>query len=388
MKQSFKAMGSILLGASLLTTQFAAADTTQDKIKVMSRNIYLGADIFPVIAAAQNPDPANPLAVPLAVTEVFQSVQATNFPERAEALADEIYRRDPHVIGLQEVSQWFTGPADSLVGGTSPASTPVYDYLDILMAALSARGLDYTVAASVDNADLELPMVTGTDETGYPTFADLRLHDRDVVLVKNQDNITFSNEYSANFSLNGETQIGETTVEFTRGYNMIDVNIKGAEYRFVNTHLEVGGSEPYISLQAVQMNELLQVINGTTAPSTPVILLGDFNSSPEDQPFESAFGLGTLYPPYLQAVGTGYADIWLANKKPSEGNTCCFDALVSDEEAQLYQRIDHIFVNPKSLQIGKLKSKVLGNSNADMTDASALYPSDHAGLYGHITLEN
>ena len=108
-----------------------------------------------------------------------------------------------------------------------------------------------------------------------------------------------------NFTTNGTVTIAGRDIEFTRGYNMIDVNVKGADYRFVNTHLEVGGGEPYSSLQAIQMNELLQVITATTAPELPVILLGDFNSSPDDVPFESAFGIGTLYPPYLQAVGTG-----------------------------------------------------------------------------------
>jgi hypothetical protein len=76
-----------------------------DKIKIMSRNLYLGADIFPVIAAAQDP---NPIATPVAVTNVFQTVQASNFPERAQAIADEIERRRPHAIGLQEVSMWRT----------------------------------------------------------------------------------------------------------------------------------------------------------------------------------------------------------------------------------------------------------------------------------------
>ena len=392
MKLHMSKMGALLLGASMLTTQMAAADSSTDKIKVMSRNIYLGADIFPVIETAQQqaelpPEQQNPIAIPLAVSEVFQTVQATNFPERAQALADEINRRSPHVIGLQEVSQWFTGPADSLVGGTSPATTVVYDYLDILMAALAERGLDYTIASSIDNADLELPMVTGTDATGYPTFADIRLHDRDVILVKNKPNVSFSNEYSGNFTTNGTTTIGGTTIEFTRGYNMVDINVKGADYRFVNTHLEVGGGEPYSSLQAIQMNELLQVITATTVAETPVILVGDFNSSPEDLPFESAFGLGTLYPPYLQAVGTSYNDLWLSKKKPKDGFTCCFAAAVSDEDAELYQRIDHIFIDAKGREIAKLKAKVLGDSNADMTDVSGLNPSDHAGVFGKIKLE-
>jgi endonuclease/exonuclease/phosphatase family metal-dependent hydrolase len=391
MKQPMQKMGALLLGATLLATQMAAAHSNNDKIKVMSRNIYLGADIFPVIATAQQqaelpPEQQNPIAVPLAVSEVFQTVQATNFPERAQALADEIERRRPHVIGLQEVSQWFTGPADSLVGGTSPATDVVFDYLDILMAALAERDLDYVVASSIDNADLELPMVTGTDATGYPTFADVRLHDRDVILVKNTPRVSFSNEYSGNFTTNGTVTIAGSEIEFTRGYNMIDVNVRGADYRFVNTHLEVGGGEPYSSLQAIQMHELLQVITATNVSETPVILVGDFNSSPEDMPFESAFGIGTLYPPYLQAMGTGYRDLWLSKRKPKDGFTCCFAPSVADEDAQLYQRIDHIFIDPKGRKIAKLKAKVLGDSNADMTDTSGLNPSDHAGVFGKIKL--
>ena len=63
----------------------------KNKVKVMTRNLYLGADIFKVLAAAQNPDPSlGGLGVPIAVAELFQTVQYTNFPERAEAIAREI----------------------------------------------------------------------------------------------------------------------------------------------------------------------------------------------------------------------------------------------------------------------------------------------------------
>jgi hypothetical protein len=77
----------------------------------------------------------------------------------------------------------------------------------------------------------------------------------------------------------------------------------------------------------------------------------------------------------------------LSKKKLKEGFTCCFDAMVADEDAQLYERIDHIFVAPKYREIKTAKIELVGQSNADMTDASGLYPSDHAGLFGKIELK-
>lgn len=394
MKQLARLLGKHLLIPAVAVSAMAAtpaAIADDDKVNVMTRNLYLGADIFPVIDAGQDP---NPIAVPLAVTEVFQTVQATNFPERAEALADEIKRRRPHAIGLQEVSIWRTQiPGDFLVGNPQAASDVAYDFLDILQAALQARGLSYSVAVSTENADLELPMIVGFQPDGQtPIFGDLRLTDRDIILVKDDDDVSYSNAYGANFTVNGITEVGGVALEFTRGYNLIDLTVDGADYRFVNTHLEVGGSEPFKSLQAVQMNELVQVINATTTPEMPVILVGDLNSSPDDVPFVSTSGIPgldglPLVPPYLQAVGTSYQDLWLGKNKPKDGFTCCFDPAVSDEEASLYSRIDHILIDPKAREIKKLKAKVVGDSNADMTDTSGLYPSDHAGVFGKIKLE-
>lgn len=378
-----KLIAALLAAAAI--APLTHAEGGDDKIKVLSRNIYLGADIFPVLAAAQNPDP---LAVPLAVTEVFQTAQATNFPERAAALADEIARHSPDVIGLQEVSIWSTQiPGDFLAGNPTAANDVAYDFLQILQANLEARGMSYEVAASVDNADIELPFVAGMTAQG-PILGDVRLQDRDVTLVRS--GIQYSNEFSGNFTYNGVVDINGAQASFTRGYNMVDINVKGADYRFVNTHLEVGGSEPFKSLQAVQMNELLQLVGATNAGSKPVIMVGDFNSDPSEQPFVSTSGIPgldglPLVPPYLQALGTGYGDTWTLQKKiKGNGFTCCFDATVSDETAELSSRIDHIFVKENGRPLERSMSKVLGNSAADMTDTSNLYPADHAGVYAKI----
>jgi len=96
----------LLVAVMLITMPSSAFACNQKaKAKVMTRNLYLGADIFKVVEAAQNPNP-NPdgLDIPRAVAEVFQTMQYTNFPERAEALDDEIAMFVPDVVGLQEVS--------------------------------------------------------------------------------------------------------------------------------------------------------------------------------------------------------------------------------------------------------------------------------------------
>jgi len=351
--------------ASLTFGQIATAGNF-DKVKVMSRNLYLGADIFSVTAAAENPDP---LAVPLAVAEVFQTMQYTNFPARAQALADEIARYRPHAVGLQEVSTIRQQiPGDFLIGNPAPAEEMVADYLEILMAALVERGLDYQVVAVSSNADVELPMLAGVTPEGAPMFNDVRLTDRDVILVRSD--VDTSNSLANHFTYNAATEIGGVSLEFTRGYTAVDMNVKGEDYRFVNTHLEVGG-EPgsdFAQLQAAQMYELLTVLSYETKPT---LLVGDFNSSPED----------ALGQPYSQAIGAGYVDLWTQRKRQADGFTCCFNDMVDDAETALYERIDHVFLNPKDKQVVKVKAKVVGDDPVDMTTTEpALWPSDHAGV--------
>jgi len=386
MKFSKHILVALLTSTSVLLS-FAANADNDDKIKVMSRNLYLGADLTPAVEIALDPTQP-PEAFPLAVSAVFQTVQTTNFPERAEALADEIERRKPHAIGLQEVSIWSTQiPSDFVLGNPTPNATDVaYDFLAILQAALSARGLDYTAVSTSVNADIELPMIVGVDPTtGAPIFGDLRLTDQDVILVRNKQGVSYANPLDGRFAAQFQVPVGALTLEFTRGYTMTDVTVNGASYRFVNTHLEVGGGADGGIFQALQMPELLGVTAATNG-GLPVIMLGDFNSSPSDVPVMTPYGL--MDAPYQQALTAGYADVWLEKKRPKDGFTCCFDGLVSDPDAELDQRIDHIFLNANGREVKKVKAKVLGDSNADMTDDSGLYPSDHAGVFAKIKFED
>jgi endonuclease/exonuclease/phosphatase family metal-dependent hydrolase len=352
------------------------------QVKVMTRNLYLGADIFKVVEAAQN----DPRTIPYVVADVFQTVQDTNFYDRAEAIADEVLKTKPHVIGIQEASTYYIQtPGDFLAGNPVQADTVVIDFYTVLNEALEARGL-YYVAHEVINADIELPMVDLQSQTG---LSDVRLVDQDMILVKKS---LESREVAAgNYDTQLELDIGGTPAAFSRGYLVVDVEIKGNEYRFVNTHLEVRSEpgSPFRLAQSAQMFELLTTIGGLSVDGPPqVIMVGDFNSSPEDIPGEaidpSDGKLKRYVPPYMLATGYfGYLDSWLLQKRYDDGYTSGFDEFVSDPNAELTTRIDHVFLGPNGYKIEKVKSDVVGDEVKDMTP-NGLWPSDHAGVVAKI----
>ena len=354
-------------------------------VKVMTQNLYLGADIFKVVEAAFIPNPddpdgppisnPNPYAVPLAVFEVFQTMQDTNFPERAEAIADEIARCKPHVIGLQEVSTYYIQtPGDFKYGNPKQASDLVIDFYTTLNAELKARGLHYQ-AFFVTNADIEMPMLN--PYTGV--LSDVRLVDHDVILVRK--GLWAKKAYEGNYLFNLSLNLSGVKVEFTRGYVAVEVKIQGEKYRFLNTHLEVRAEEEseFRVVQAFQMNELLGLLNNE---NRPIIMLGDFKSSYDDEDFSHDV-YGPIVPPYWQAIYRGYSDSWLLQENPGDGYTSGFDESVSDPTAELTTRIDLIFVDQKKLKIENVKAEVVGDELEDRT-ASGLWPSDHAGVVAKI----
>lgn len=378
---------TVLMLIALPSSVFAG----DPKIKTMTRNLYLGADTFKVVEAAQ----ADPDSIPSAVADVYQTMLNTNFWERAEALADEIALFEPDVIGLQEVFTYYIQtPGDFIFGNPVQANTVVIDFYSVLDAALQMRGMDYT-AFTVTNADIEMPMA---DLNAGPPYylSDIRLVDHDVILVR-EDHVA-SYEYKDNYQYQLELDLGGTSVAFTRGYIALDVNIKGDDFRFVNTHLEVRSAPGSVFrvIQAAQMEELLGTIDCLSGlfDSKPVVMVGDFNSSSEDVPGESyvpdgqgGYVLMPYVPPYMMAIDAGYKDSWLEQKKYGDGFTSGFDEYVSDSTAELTSRIDLIFLDPKNLEIDKVKARVVGNKVEDMTP-SGFWPSDHAGVVAKVKFDS
>jgi hypothetical protein len=101
-----------------------------DHLKIMSQNLYFGAPVEPIIAAT------DPIAAAIAVAEAWEIMVHTDFPTRATALAAEIAKANPHLIGLQEVAIYRTEP---IFDPTQEATDVFQDFLEILLAALENR---------------------------------------------------------------------------------------------------------------------------------------------------------------------------------------------------------------------------------------------------------
>ncbi|MDP6368396.1 MAG: hypothetical protein QF615_02220, partial [Planctomycetota bacterium] len=115
---------ALLLTAALLSgCSSSEAEIVTSPIKVASYNLYLGADIAPIMAAT---DGATLIG---AVSAAWAQVRANDFTERAVAIADQIEAEGPDLIGLQEVSIYrVQSPGDAIVGGTVPATDVVFDF--------------------------------------------------------------------------------------------------------------------------------------------------------------------------------------------------------------------------------------------------------------------
>ena len=68
-------------------------------VSFLTWNIYFGASLTSAVGTT-------PAELPQRVTEIFRQFQATNFPVRAKAIADQIARKKPDIIGLQEAAIW------------------------------------------------------------------------------------------------------------------------------------------------------------------------------------------------------------------------------------------------------------------------------------------
>jgi endonuclease/exonuclease/phosphatase family metal-dependent hydrolase len=340
-------------------------------VTVMSRNLYLGADLSPAIGAGDICSAID------AGGTILNDVDASNFPERAKLLADEIAGAKPDLVGLQEVALWrYQDQSDY---AATPATTVRYDFLENLLDELSARGAGYSVAVVQDEFDQELPadrdhsdatndFICGADEDG-------RLTMRDAILVRDGSGLDVSNPQQGHFDeLYGVLLGGIVPIDVTRGWVSVDVATKKSSFHFVNTHLEAFGDP---AIREAQARELFAPGGPLQVPGQ-VVLIGDINSGgPLDR-----VGTGFTTPGDEGAYEALTDDFGMTNLGARQ--TCCypdvFESVIGDYRFD--HTVDHVMTKPA---VNQIRAYVTG-ADPSVTGAGGVVASDHGGVVSKLKL--
>jgi hypothetical protein len=340
-------------------------------VDVMTRNLYLGADLEPAIKAG------SPEALAAANGEILHEVVDNKFPTRAEGLAQEILRTEPDLVGLQEVALWQTTPL-------SPAATPVnYDYLDLLLDELNGgKGKNgkgkpqYHVVVVQKEFDLEspadfngqpgdgpIPGFSNAEELGHLTM-------RDVILARNGAGVQTWNEEGDNFEALKEINILGSTLVIDRGWTAADARVRGSQpFRFVNTHLE--SFDPF-----VRRDQALELVDadGPATSSLPVVLVGDLNS--DDDTVSGPGNTDRLAYEALLAAG-------MVERSTNDPLSCCLNSSLLEvgkggSVADFDHQVDHVMTRDPELV--RLRSSTV----TGLQPVNGFWDSDHAGLFSSL----
>jgi len=362
-----RAASAALVPAALLLIlgAFPASATTPagvGELTVMTRNMFYGTDLGPIVAATSE------LEFVTAVAAAYDQARATDFPGRARAWADEIERGRPDLIGLQEAALWRTqSPAD--FSPTPNATTVEADLVGLLLAELSSRGLKYEVVTSQTGTDVEAP---GLFPTG---LTDIRLTHREVILARKSAGLKLTNARGGQYAayLTVPTAIG-VPVALPWAWASVDVTRQGRSFRFATTHLDpISGS--------AQLLQAEEFIAGPGSTPLPIIWVGDFNSDAEATLIT---GVPSATATYTSILAAGFADAWSARHPSDPGFTCCQATNLLNPISSLSERVDLVFTRGP-FHVGK--ATVVGNEPADRL-SSGLWSSDHAGVVVNLEFDS
>ena len=357
---------------ALLSPAAAQAAAKAPTVTVMTRNLFLGADLAPAINA-----PTIPEAIDGAGT-VWNELQATKFAERVVPLAREIKASKADLVGLQEVALWRKQtPSDggakpiSPLAGATPATAVDTDFLALLRAQL---GSSYKVVVVQEEFDAELPVdADKNDATGTGPLAafgadfDARLTMRDVILVRKGSKVKLGKTRKGHFKTRYEPNVGGLKIPVDRGWTSVEARVGSRKCRFLNTHLEAFGDPKIREAQARELTK------GPLKTSEQVILVGDLNSGdkkdnePEKPGDELAFAALTKF----------------GMKNNGARQSCCYQNLF--DAALLFDHtVDHVLSKPG---LATVKASITGKNAAQRTP-SGLWPSDHGGVISTVRLKN
>lgn len=388
-----------LLVLVLVALHFIAIPTAhaeQPQVSVMTRNLYLGADVGVAMDLIPN--------FSAAAQFMWDQVKKTDFNGRAPKLAAEVIAANPDVIGLQEATIWFCKK------NAWSKRTEVFNFTEKFLAATKTQGREYVLASKNGKKALNtgysiaaVPFVTMVKdpETFQPLFGQdkaacgFEIADALAIRADLADKVLAvgNTEYEATYT------IVPTIMTIYRGYSWADIQIGDTPVRFVTTHLESLWDENKVPNAALQANQLIADLNQT---QMPVIVMGDFNSDPRDprmpaapnpgeQPVASnACSAGTIKcNAYLLMGQAGFVDAGPASTLP-ENYTWGMNALltgpdpdrlkaakVDGNSAGYTDRLDYIFVKNG---VSVTSSQLIGANPPNNLN------TDHAGVVATVEI--
>jgi endonuclease/exonuclease/phosphatase family metal-dependent hydrolase len=400
-------MRKVLLALIFIATSILPAQADSGEIKVMTRNLYLGADVG--VAMELIPD------FSAAAQFMWKQVAATDFPERAPKLAAEAIAAGADVIGLQEATNWYCKK------NFWSKKVVVYNFTEEFLKATKEQGSEYVLASkngvTALNIGYSIPAIpyltmVNDPQTFQPLFgsdsAACGFEIGDAIAIKKsllKDLIQVGNsEYEKSYTIIARV------MSIYRGYTWIDLDFAGKKVRIVSTHLESLWDKGVTPNSAIQVQQLIGDLSRTTMP---IIVMGDFNSDPRDprpnpasnpggQPESSSAcpaqvadptkskSLSECNPYWLMSKA-GFIDVgpdplnprnysWGMNALLTGPDTKRLAAAkVMGNNEGFTDRLDYIFTKNGAHAV---TSQLIGNKPPQ----SGLWPSDHAGLTATIAL--
>jgi endonuclease/exonuclease/phosphatase family metal-dependent hydrolase len=336
------------LGAVLVLALPPAAEAAKNDVKVMARNVYLGADLIPLATT-----PADQFEQ--AAAERFRIVERNDFPTRAKAIAAEVRKVKPDIIGVQEAATWRRGPDGVKDGSQTPATDVIYDSTEVLRKALADAGQRYRVIAGRDWFDFEAPTALGYD---------IRITQRDVILGRVGSKVKFGKTFRGGFTEHFDPPTPVGVAQQLRGWVGVDARLGKKRFRFITTHLEAYSADT----GEAQMEQLLRGVAKSKKRRT--ILVGDFNSAPGANANDR--GTSRDASAYYSAIDAGF-------RNPMRKRLTCCQPEDLSQSKPFESWIDHIVVRPRMRAV---RQGIVGNSIV-----GGLWPSDHAGVWATLRLK-